>query len=98
MQTPFTQTGHDVVAMGRRSRRRNTADASADAPPNHLADLARRVQKADATAAALHQELDAVLLTERRAGTSATALSAATGFSRTTVHKALNRAAARRAG
>ncbi|MHB8695915.1 MAG: hypothetical protein ACYDHH_32270 [Solirubrobacteraceae bacterium] len=84
--------------MGRRSRRRAAPKMPADpSGGRHLADLARRVQEADEAALALHRELDAALLKERRSGATVTALAAATGFSRTTVHKALNRAAGRAA-
>ena len=82
--------------MGRRSRRRiTTPSPPSTVPVRELVDLARRVQEADAKALALHQQLDVELLARRRSGVSVTALAASTGFSRTTVHKALNRAAER---
>lgn len=62
------------------------------APAQSVAELARFVRDADAKALALHEQLDRLLLERRRAGASVTGLAHESGFSRTTLHKALNRA------
>jgi hypothetical protein len=81
--------------MGRRSRHREPANAPGAAPISSVAELARLVRDADAQALTLHEQLDGLLLERRRAGVSVTRLSQETGFSRTTLHKALNRAGRR---